>query len=159
MLATAGKFSKFIIYFWAYRPRPLFCKFFLIEPQIDHFHVELGYFKPTRILSLLKINFFSTKLMNLILAYPETCQTSSSKFHANRELTSVPAKKICSFSKFFFAGNFALVRCCARKVVRLGLRNFPLKQTNVTLVSWRFYAQCRPALNIGQQTSGNIIID
>ena len=119
--------KQFIIHFWAYRPRPLFCKFFLIELQIDHFHVELGYFKPRRILSLLKINFFSTKLTNLILAYPETWQTSSSKFHANRELTSVSAKKICSFSKFFFAGTFTLVRCYARKVVRLGLRNFPLK--------------------------------
>ena len=93
--------KQFLIHFWAYRPRPLFCKFFLIEPQIDHFHVELGYFKPTHILSLLKINFFSTKLMNLILAYPETWQTSSSKFHATRELTRVPAKKICSLSKFF----------------------------------------------------------
>ena len=66
----------FIIHFWAYRPRPLFCKFFLMEPQIDPFRVELGSFKSTRILSLLKINFFSTKLMNLILAYPETWQTS-----------------------------------------------------------------------------------
>ena len=93
--------KQVIIHFWACRPRPLFCKFFLIEPQIDHFHVELGYFKPTRILSLLKINFFSTKLMNLILAYPETWQTSFSKVHANRELMSVPAKKICLFSKFF----------------------------------------------------------
>ena len=68
--------KQFIIHFWAYRPRPLFGKFFLTEPQIDHFHVELGYFKPTRILSLLKINFFSTKLMNLILAYLESWQTS-----------------------------------------------------------------------------------
>ena len=93
--------KQFIIYFWAYPPKPLFCKFFLIEPQIDHFHVALGYFKPTSILSLLKINFFSRKLINLILAYHETWQTSFSKFHANRELTSVPAKKICSFSKFF----------------------------------------------------------
>ena len=42
---------------------------------------------------------------------------------------------------------FTLVRCYARKVVRLGLRNFPLKQTKVTLVSGRFYAPCRPALN------------
>ena len=76
--------KQFIIHFWAYRPRPPFCKFFLIEVQNDHFCVELGYFKPTRMLSLLKINFFSTKLMNLILAYPETWQTIFSKFHANR---------------------------------------------------------------------------
>ena len=54
--------KQFIIHFWAYRPRLLFCKFFLIEPQIDHFHVELGYFKPTRILLLLKINFFQQNL-------------------------------------------------------------------------------------------------
>ena len=51
--------KQFIIHVWAYQPKPPFCKFFLIEPQIDHFHVELGYFKPTRILSLLKINFFN----------------------------------------------------------------------------------------------------
>ena len=76
--------KQFIIHFWAYRPRPLFCKFFFIEVQNDHFCVEQGYFKPTRMLSLLKINFFSTKLMNLILAYPETWQTIFSKFHANR---------------------------------------------------------------------------
>ena len=96
--------KQFIIHFWAYQyqPRPLFCKFFLIEPQIDHFHVELGYFKPARIFSLLKINFFSTKLMNLILAYqPRDLANQFLEFHANRELTSVPAKKICSFSKFF----------------------------------------------------------
>ena len=126
--------KQFVIHFWTYRPRPLFCKFLIIEPQIDHFHVKLGYFKPTRILLLLKINFFSTKLINLILAYPETWQTSFSKFQATRELTSIPAKKICS-EQIFFAGNFTLVRCYARKVVRLGLRNFPLKQTKVTLVS------------------------
>ena len=53
-----------------------FLQVFLIEPQIEHFHVKLGYFKPTRILSLLKINFLSIKLMNLILAYLETWQTS-----------------------------------------------------------------------------------
>ena len=63
--------KQLIYHFWAYQLRPLFCKFFLIEPQIDHLHVKLGYFKPTCILSLLKINFFSTKLMNLILVYPE----------------------------------------------------------------------------------------
>ena len=75
--------KQFIIHFWTYRPKPLFCKFFLIEPQIDPFHVKLGYFKPTRILSLLKSTFFN-KLMNLILAYPETWQISFSKFHAKR---------------------------------------------------------------------------
>ena len=96
--------KQFIIHFWAYRPRPLFCKFFLIEPQIDHFHVELGYFKPTRILLLLKINFFSTKLMNLFLAYPETRQNQFLKFHANRELTSLQAngrKKFALLANFF----------------------------------------------------------
>ena len=96
--------KQFIIHFWAYRPRPLFCKFLLIQPQIDHFYVELGYFKPTRLLSLLKINFFSTKFINLILAYPETWQTSFSKFHAYRELTRLRAyrrKKFALLSNFF----------------------------------------------------------
>ena len=74
--STSDNNKQFIIHFWVYQPKPPFCKFFLIEPQIDHFHVELSYFKPTSILSLLKINFFSTKLMNLILAYLETWQTS-----------------------------------------------------------------------------------
>ena len=96
--------KQFIIHFWAYRPRPLFCKFFFMKPQNDHFYVELGYFKPKRILSLLKINFFATKLMNLILAYPETWQTSFLKFHANRELTSLRTyrrKKFALLANFF----------------------------------------------------------
>ena len=62
------------------------------------------------------------------------------KYLANHELTSVPAEKICSFRDFF------RWKINAGKVVRLGLRNFSLKQTKVTLVSWRFYAQCRQAL-------------
>ena len=67
--------------------------------------------------------------MNLILAYPETWQTSFSKFHANRELTSLQAYRRKKFARLanFFTGNFTLVRCYARKVVRLGLPNFPLK--------------------------------
>ena len=93
--------KQFIIHFWGYRPKLLFCKFFLIEPQIDHFHVELGYFKPTRILSLLKINFFFNKTYEPNFSLPRDLANQFLEFHANRELTSVPAKKICSFSKFF----------------------------------------------------------
>ena len=94
--------KQFIIHFWAYRPKPLFCKFFLIEPQIDHFHVELGYFKPTRILSLLKINFFSTKLMNLVSAYPETWQTSF------RNFTQIVSLRAYRRKKFVLLANFLL---------------------------------------------------
>ena len=93
--------KQFIIHFWAYRPRPLFCKFFLIEPQIDHFHVELRYFKPTQILSLLKINFFSTKLMNLILAYPETWQISFFNFTRIVSLLAYQRKKFALLANFF----------------------------------------------------------
>ena len=93
--------KQFIIHFWAYRPRLLFCKFFLIEPQIDHFHVELGYFKPTCILSLLKIKFFLTKLMNLILAYPETWQTSFQNFTQIVSLQAYRQKKFALLANFF----------------------------------------------------------
>ena len=90
--------KQLIIHFWANRPRPLFCKFFLIEPQIDHFHVELGYFKPTRILSLLKINFFSKKTYEPNFNLPR--DLANQFFEIFTQIVSVPAKKICSFSKF-----------------------------------------------------------
>ena len=66
--------------------------------------------------------------MNVILAYPETWQTSFQNF---TQIVSLRAyertgKKICFFSNFF-RWQFTLVRCYARTVVRLGLRNFPLK--------------------------------
>ena len=98
--------KQFIIHFWGYRPRPLFCKFFLIELQIDHFHVELGYFKPTRILSLLKINFFSIKLMNLILAYPKTWQTSFSKFLSQIVSLQAYRRKKFAILPIFFRWQF-----------------------------------------------------
>ena len=93
--------KPFIIHFWAYRPRPLFCKFFLIELQNDHFCVELGYFKPTRILSLLKINFFSTKLMNLILAYPETGKPVFQNFTQIVSFRAYRRKKFALLANFF----------------------------------------------------------
>ena len=96
--------KQFIIHFWAYRPRLLFCKFFLIEPQIDHFHVELGYFKPTRILSLLKINFFFNKTYEPNFSLPRDLANQFLEFHANRELTSLQAyrrKKFALLANFF----------------------------------------------------------
>ena len=121
--------------------RFLFSKFFLIEPQIGLFHVKLGYLKPTRILSHLKINYFLAKLMNLILTYLETWQTSFWNFTQIVSLRAYRLKKSKRFSSNFFCWQFH-----AGKVVRLGLRNFSLKQTKVMLISWRFYAQCRQAL-------------
>ena len=41
-------------------------------------------------------------------------------------------KKFALLANFF---RWQFYSCYARKVVRLGLRNFPLKQTKVTLVS------------------------
>ena len=104
---------------------------YAISNQHTYFHFWKSYFSN----KTYKPNFNLTRhLANQFL-----------KFHTNRELTSVglTAKKI-DLSANFFCGQFH-ARCYARKVVLLGLRNFPLKQTKVTLVSWRFYAQCRQA--------------
>ena len=54
--------------------------FFFTEPQIDHFHIKLGYFKPTGILSLLKINFISTKLYEPNFNLPGELANQFSKF-------------------------------------------------------------------------------
>ena len=75
--------------------------------------------------------------MNLILTNLETWQTSFGIF---TQIVSLRAYKRTNcknllFQQMSFTGNFTLVKCYARKVVCLGLRNFPLKQTKVTLIS------------------------
>ena len=58
---------------------------------------------------------------------PQDLANQFSKFHASHELTGE--------KKFALLANFFCWQCYSCKVVRLGLRNFSLEQTKVTLVS------------------------
>ena len=138
--------KQFIIHFWAYPPKPLFCKFFPHRAANWPFSCWTRLFQTNTHTFTFENQLFFNKTCKPNFSLPRDLANQFFKISRKSWAYERTGEKNLLFQQIFFAGNFTLLRCYARKVVRLGLRNFSLKQTKVTLVSWRFYAQCRPAL-------------